>query len=135
MRRFIFPFLAAAVITSLVACKRKTAPQPEAEPVPQTKPQADLAPGTAPPASSAPVVSASPATSIPQAKPGSSEASPPNSELTDAVYRFRDKFKRLPASWQELVQAGFLKAVPTPPHGVRYAIDPISAMVVEVKVK
>jgi hypothetical protein len=51
------------------------------------------------------------------------------------VARFRDKHRRLPASWQELIQTGFLKAMPSPPRGMRFAIDPISAMVVELPAK
>jgi len=134
MKRFFFGWLVVIALAGLPACRKRNA---DAVPTPTTSSQTEKAvgpslagdndPGGKP---STPVA---PATGLPQAKPGASENGTVNGGLTDAVYRFRDKHKRLPASLQELVQTGFLKALPTPPPGVRYAIDPISAMVVEVK--
>jgi hypothetical protein len=69
---------------------------------------------------------------LPQSQPGASENAKLNAQLTDAVARFKEKRNRLPASWQELVQGGFINAVPQPPPGKRFAIDPISHMVLEL---
>jgi hypothetical protein len=123
--------LAVALLLTSAACKRKRTASPETETPSQATESAPAE--AANPAPNSPALASTPTSSLPQAKAGASESSPLNGELTDAVARFRDKHKRLPASWQELVQAGFLKALPQPPPGVRYAIDPISAMVVEIK--
>ena len=133
MRRVLVLLIALTVCHAVTACRRKTTPARESavSPAAPASPATPAADGTAAPTAAAPAPAA--ATAIAQSKPGASESNPLNTELTNAVARFRDKHKRLPASWQELVQTGFLKAVPTPPRGLRYAIDPISAMVVEVK--
>jgi hypothetical protein len=123
--------LAVALLLTSAACKRKRTASPETETPSQATASAPAE--AASPAPNSPALASTPTSSLPQAKAGASESNPLNGELTDAVARFRDKHKRLPASWQELVQAGFLKALPQPPPGVRYAIDPISAMVVEIK--
>ncbi len=125
--------LAAALLLTNAACKRKRTPSPETQAPTEASASAPAEPASPVANTSALASAPTSATSLPQAKAGASESSPLNGELTDAVARFRDKHKRLPASWQELVQAGFLKALPQPPPGVRYAIDPISAMVVEIK--
>ncbi len=135
MKNALVLLLVSALMHVTSACKRKQAPGPETHVAPEAAantpaPGADV---TAAPAKATPA--SAPATGIAQSKPGASENTPLNGELTDAVARFRDKHKRLPASWQELVQTGFLKALPQPPPGVRYAIDPVSAMVVEQKTK
>ncbi|MEQ2006997.1 MAG: hypothetical protein ABMA26_09365 [Limisphaerales bacterium] len=127
MKHILALLFVTALLHASVACKRKPATSPETSGASETT-------TTAPATSTGKSDSTEPsAPAIAQAKPGASENSPLNGELTDAVARFRDKHKRLPTSWQELVQTGFLKSLPKPPPGVRYAIDPISAMVVEVK--
>ncbi|PAW87046.1 MAG: hypothetical protein B9S33_06930 [Pedosphaera sp. Tous-C6FEB] len=127
-------FLATALLHCATACKRQPAAGP-ADPASPETPASTAASASTLPTATAPSPAPAPtaATMLPQAKPGASESSPLNGELTNAVARFLDKHKRLPASWQELVQTGFLKALPQAPPGVRYAIDPISAMVVEIK--
>ncbi len=131
MKPTLVLLFATALLHSIAGCKRNPAPNPPPAPpeAPVSAPASAPTPGATPAAPPAPTA----ATNLPQAKPGASESSPLNAELTDAVARFRDKHKRLPTHWQELLQAGFLKALPQPPPGVRYAIDPISAMVVEIK--
>ncbi len=131
MKHNLALLLAVALLLTSAACKRKRTASPETETPSQATASAPAE--AASPAPNSPALASTPTSSLPQAKAGASESSPLNGELTDAVARFRDKHKRLPASWQELVQAGFLKALPQPPPGVRYAIDPISAMVVEIK--
>lgn len=132
MKHVLVLCLAVALVHGGSACKKRqeVPPAPAAIELPTVQPVPVIA-GTPPNATPPPAPSA--ATGIAQSKPGASENNPLNAELTNAVARFRDQHKRLPASWQELVQTGFLKALPIPPPGVRYALDPISAMVVEIK--
>lgn len=120
----------AALLTMQTGCQRKPANVP-ATPVAAG---ADVNP-PAVPAAPAGVVelppAVAPATNLEQSKPGASESGNLNGPLTGAVARFKDKHMRLPVSWQELVQGGFIKAIPQPPPGKRFAIDPVSHMVVE----
>ena len=49
--------------------------------------------------------------------------------LTGAVAQFYEGKNRLPANLDELVQAGFIKAVPQPPAGMRFFLDRSSMQV------
>jgi hypothetical protein len=49
--------------------------------------------------------------------------------LTGAVAQFYEGNGRLPANFEELVKAGFIKAVPQPPAGMRFYLDPTSMQV------
>jgi len=49
--------------------------------------------------------------------------------LTGAVAQFYEGKGRLPANFDELVKAGFIKAVPQPPDGQRFLLDPTSMQV------
>ncbi len=63
---------------------------------------------------------------------GAGEQSPVNSPLTGAVARFHDKFQRFPRDWNELVTSGFIPSLPSPAAGKRFAIDPVTRIVVEL---
>ncbi|MCS7337321.1 MAG: hypothetical protein NZ739_03675 [Verrucomicrobiae bacterium] len=45
-------------------------------------------------------------------------------ELTHALRKFSVENRRVPASLDELLRAGYLRAIPTPPPGKKFAIDP-----------
>jgi hypothetical protein len=49
--------------------------------------------------------------------------------LTSAVAQHFESKGRLPASFDELVSAGFIKAVPPPPEGKRFQFDRASMQV------
>ncbi len=49
--------------------------------------------------------------------------------LSAAVGHFYEGKGHLPANLDELVQAGFIKAVPQPPAGKRFFLDPNSMQV------
>ena len=49
--------------------------------------------------------------------------------LSAAVGYFYEDKKRLPANLDELVQAGFIKALPQPPAGMRFFLDRTSMQV------
>jgi hypothetical protein len=49
--------------------------------------------------------------------------------LTAAVAQFYEGNGRLPVNFDELVKAGFIKAVPQPPAGMRFFLDPTSMQV------
>jgi hypothetical protein len=118
-------------VLAAAGCRKRESPPPTPPAVPAEAPAAPVgAPVNAP----VPVQpsAAAPASTLPQSQPGASENAKLNAQLTDAVARFKEKRNRLPASWQELVQGGFINAVPQPPPGKRFAIDPISHMVLEL---
>lgn len=66
------------------------------------------------------------------APPGAGEQSRINSALTGAVARFHDRFQRFPRDWDELVTSGFIQSIPQPAAGKRFAIDPVTRIVVEL---
>jgi hypothetical protein len=49
--------------------------------------------------------------------------------LTGAVAQFYEGNGRWPTNFDELVKAGFIKAVPQPPDGKRFLLDPASMQV------
>jgi hypothetical protein len=49
--------------------------------------------------------------------------------LSGAVAQYYEGNGRLPANFDELVKAGFIKAVPQPPDGQRFFLDPTSMQV------
>ena len=53
--------------------------------------------------------------------------------LTQALRRYSAEKRRLPSSLNEVVAAGYLKVLPPPPPGMRYAINPARVEVVLVK--
>lgn len=120
------------------ACRKQGSASPQAPgstPEVSSQPAAPAAASSPTPPPAAPAPAPASGSALPQAQPGASENSKLNGPLTEAVSRFKDKHNRLPSSWQELIQTGFIKTLPTPPPGTRFAIDPISAMVVELPVK
>ncbi len=54
-------------------------------------------------------------------------------ELTQVVRKYSFEQKRLPASFDELVTAGYLAGPPTAPTGRKFSIDPKTMQVVVVK--
>ena len=49
--------------------------------------------------------------------------------LSGAVAQFYERNGRLPPNFEALVKAGFIKAVPEPPDGKRFFLDPASMQV------
>lgn len=129
IRALLLTALVLGVLTT-AACRKRSTPTP-APTVPAEVP-ADPAAAPAVAPTSAQQSTPPPATTLPQSQPGASENSQLNAPLSDAVARFREKRNRLPVNWQELVQGGFIQAIPQPSSGKRFAIDPISYMVVEL---
>ena len=50
-------------------------------------------------------------------------------QLTAVVLAFEERTARLPVSWQDLIRAGLLRAVPVDPAGSPYTLDPNSGEV------
>jgi hypothetical protein len=66
-----------------------------------------------------------------QAVSGSSAASDATLEsLTRVVRKFSFEQRRLPKSLDEVVSAGYLNALPPPPSGKRFVLDPKTVQVV-----
>lgn len=130
----LLPSLLSLALLSTSACRERShssTPAPT-EAAPGTTHSAAAPASAAAGGPTAPPPAQPAATALPQAQPGSSETGIVNAPLTGAVGRFMDKHKRPPANWQELVQGGFIKTIPSPPPGKKFAIDPISYFVVEV---
>ncbi|MCS7089922.1 MAG: hypothetical protein RMN51_00560 [Verrucomicrobiota bacterium] len=53
--------------------------------------------------------------------------------LTQALRRYSAEKRRVPSSLEEIVAAGYLEALPEPPAGMRYAINPARVEVLLVK--
>lgn len=60
---------------------------------------------------------------IPTAPPNSSKSNPVDLPLTEALQRYNEANGKMPDTFQVLVTDKYLRALPTPPPGKRYAID------------
>ena len=120
---------ALVVIVSTSACRKKSVPPvPSAEPTPGATPQP-----AAPSSGGVPVVQPPPPTQspglekvedrLPTAPPDSSKSNPVDQKLTEALHLYLESKGKLPPDFNALVTAKFLKQVPTPPAGKRYAVD------------
>lgn len=135
LRLLLSTLLTLGFLSSSACRKRSNPPTPPPAEAPANAPEPVTTPAPAAPAPAAPnsAPTTLPAgTALPQAQPGISETGTVNGPLSGAVARFMDKNKRLPANWQELVKGGFINTIPTPPPGKKFAVDPISYVVVEV---
>ena len=62
-----------------------------------------------------------------------SDAAVACNQLTEALRKYALARKHMPASVDELVQAGYVRGVPAPPAGKQYALDLAHSAVVLVK--
>ncbi|MBI3875468.1 MAG: hypothetical protein HY300_05825 [Verrucomicrobia bacterium] len=120
-RLVLFPQFAVVLLT-LAACHKSPTPATQAPPLVPPPVQASPTP--------------SPATAMPLAPPPSAGA-PGEKDLTleDMSYAVQAWFTSrgaTPKNLQELVKAGFIKKLPTPPPGQEFAIDPKTLRVVLV---
>ena len=67
-----------------------------------------------------------------QAESGSAQGSPELAELTQQLRRYSFEKHKLPESLDELVTAGYIKAVPPAPTGKKFAVDAKRAEVIVV---
>lgn len=105
--------LAALSLSPLVGCSHKKPAESSAEPT--TTPTAPTAPAAiAPP----PSVAASPAPDV------ASGVEPSVAELNRALQTWLFQHSGPPKDLNELVTAGYLKRLPTPPPGKRFVLDP-----------
>ena len=114
-------WLLCSVLAFLSACKRKrgevTAPAAEQAAAPANS----AAPGSAP---SPPVP--------PVAPPAAAVSADHFSVLSRGLLTFKRDKQRAPKDWQELINTGYLKQMPTPPPGKRYTFNPLSLDVLMV---
>ena len=52
--------------------------------------------------------------------------------MSGALLKFRRDKQRAPKDWQELINTGYVKQMPTPPPGKRYTFNPLSLDVLMV---
>jgi hypothetical protein len=60
---------------------------------------------------------------IPTAPPNSSKSHPVDRPLTEALQRYNEANGKMPANFSVLIAQKYLKAMPTPPPGKRFALD------------
>jgi len=60
---------------------------------------------------------------IPTAPPNSSKSYPVDRALTEALQRYNEANGKMPADFSVLVTQKYLKAMPSPPAGKRFALD------------
>lgn len=60
---------------------------------------------------------------LPTAANDSSLRLPIHQELTDAVHLYNTDHRKLPPDFETLVKEKYLKAMPNPPPGKRFALD------------
>ncbi|NBV23116.1 MAG: hypothetical protein EBS05_14510 [Proteobacteria bacterium] len=60
---------------------------------------------------------------IPSAPPNSSKTNPVDRTLTEALQRYNEANGKMPADFSVLVAQKYLKSMPTPPPGKRFALD------------
>lgn len=134
MIRVLCLLLVAAALTQTSGCRRKRAENSVAAPAapetaaPAVAPAAPTAPVAPPPAPmvtrpvSAPGVDIV-ADRIPTAPPNSSKSYPVDRVLTEALQRYNEANGKMPADFSVLVTQKYLKAMPSPPAGKRFALD------------
>lgn len=114
-----------AVTLSTSACRRKR--DPDAAPAPSPSATPATAPAAGKPAATPNTPAAKPPEpvpdSLPTAPPDSSLRFPVNKELTGAIHLYLTDYQKMPADFETLVKGKYLKALPKPPPGKRFALD------------
>lgn len=101
---------------SFTGCRRKSTPPPAPAETPVTPQAGDVSSASA-------NGEKLPEDRLPTAPPDSSLRFPIQQELTGAVHLYQTDFQKLPPDFETLVRAKYLKAMPKPPAGKRFAVD------------
>lgn len=102
-------------VVFLTACRRKREAVPDAP--------AAVAPAAAGQPDAAAIAPA-PSTPAPGALPVTASISVQHfNQMSEALLKFRRDKQRGPKNWEELIAAGYLKQMPSPPPGKRYTFD------------
>lgn len=97
----------------------QSAPPPEARPAAAPTPAAPNAPARPTSAPGVDVVT----DQIPTAPPNSSKIAPVDRTLTEALQRYNEANGKMPTDFSVLVAQKYLKTLPSPPAGKRFALD------------
>ena len=114
------------MLMAVFGCRRKSPalpPVPAAEEAPVAAAKAPSASSPATPHSPAGKAEQPPADRLPTAPPNSSIRLPIHQELTGAVHLYQTDHQKLPPDFETLVKEKYLKAMPKPPPGKRFAVD------------
>lgn len=127
-RTTIFWLMACLV----VGCHKENPTPPSATP---NAAENNIPGSTAEPTAAAPAANATPA-SAPATPPEyvprpaaplvvtTSDPSAATAELTQALRKYSMENRRVPKTVEELISAGYVKALPTPPPGKKFVVDP-----------
>lgn len=110
------------------AAEAATQQPPQGEPLPAAVPSPDTMPAQSRAGSPSPSQPWGNAAPLP-----STSTAVDLDALTQAVRRYSAEKRRVPSSLNEVVAAGYVKMLPPPPPGMRYAIHPIRLEVHLVK--
>lgn len=118
----LLPAVAVALVLAAVGCGKKTNPA-------QTVESADATVSTTAAANAKPAPVVNPIV-VPQAAAG--DTSQILGALTQALRKYAVEHKGMPRNFSELVSAGYVRNLPSPPSGKKFEIDANSARVVLV---
>ena len=128
------PILCAAGLILAAGCGPKKAQTSDvpvdapAPPSPTPPPSQSSAPAPAPAAEPAPIALPD---SLPTT-PAGSKSTEVHQDLTAALHRYFQANGRLPATFELLAQSGFIKPMPAPPAGKKFALDRQTLQVVVI---
>ena len=120
-------FVVMAALLASLGCRRKpsapsAAPSPEEAPAssPKSSEAAKPAPGSP---SVKPEAEQAVQDRLPTAPNDSSLRFPIQQELTGAIHLYSMDHQKMPADFETLVKGKYIKAMPKPPPGKRFAVD------------
>jgi hypothetical protein len=125
----------AALLAFAGACRREPPAVPPAPPVVSPRPAPSPSVTAPQPAQSAP--QPAPAQEpiedgLPTAPNGSSLKNPVSKELTGALHLYLTDHRKLPADFNTLVKERYIKSLPQPPAGKKFAVDRSRLQVVAI---
>jgi len=119
------PLAVLLVLVSLTGCRRNASPTPAPaapEPPASVAQAASATPARQPAPQPAKPPEASP-DRLPTAPNDASLRHPVHKELTSAIHLYLTDYRKMPADFETLVKEKYLKAMPKPPPGKRFALD------------
>jgi hypothetical protein len=119
----VFVWAGCAPKVPVVAPAQPAAAAPVAETPPEASPKSPSASAPETAASSASATSEKPEDSLPTAPPDSSLKFPVQKDLTTAIHLYITDNQKLPPNFDALVKGRYVKAMPKPPAGKRFALD------------
>jgi hypothetical protein len=125
MRSQLIGFASAVIILATGCVKQPELPAKSAPQPPTPAPAAEAAPVSSSQAAPETTQAAAPAPEdkLPTAPPNSSVNGPVERPLTEALQRYVEATGKMPADFNALIKANYIKQLPALPPGKHFAID------------